>query len=96
MTSNHPNATVTLVVTALVAQLVYQLHSHNIVDLSTQQQGWLVGGSCTVVLLVGRRGLKGALLGVWKSLGTVWKGKTPVRKKARTTARTTARKPGLK
>lgn len=77
---NHPNATITVVVTALVAQLVYQLHSHNIVDLSTQQQGWIVGGSCAAVLFIGRRGVKGALAGVLKGIGKVWHGKPAPRK----------------
>jgi proteasome assembly chaperone (PAC2) family protein len=82
---NHPNAAVTVVVTALTAQLVAQLHSHNIVDLSTQQQGWVVGGSCAIVLFIGRRGVKGALAGVLHGLGKVWRGKP--------TPRTTATKP---
>lgn len=76
---SHPNSNAAGVASGAAVLLVYLLHKYFNVDLSIYYAGLIVGGAATVVLFIGRDGIKGTALRVWRGSGSVWNGK-PVKK----------------
>ena len=74
--NNHPNATAGGYSAAAALLLVYLLHTYAHTELSIYYAGLIVGGAAAVVLFIGRRGIKGALQGLWLGLDSVWKGQS--------------------
>lgn len=77
---NHPNTTAAGLASGAALLLVWLLKSRFNVELSIYYAGLIVGGVASTVLYVGRRGIKGAALGLWHGSATVWNGKPAVKK----------------
>ena len=75
--TGHPNTTAAGYSAGGALLLVWLLKSRFNVDLNIYYAGLIVGGVVSSVLFVGKRGIKGALQGLWNGSGTVWSGKPP-------------------
>lgn len=72
--SGHPNATAAFVTAWLAGALVWALHRWAGINLSVRQAMAVAGGAVTVVLWVGRVGLRGAWLRIWHGASAVVQG----------------------
>jgi hypothetical protein len=68
MSNNDPNATVAGGTTGVGVLIVWLLGRYG-VNLSAEVGAAIAGGAATVLLVIGRRGIKGTLQRVWRGSG---------------------------
>jgi hypothetical protein len=71
MTTGHPNTIAASLAGALGTLTAYLLKKYAALDITTVQTGAIATGYAAVILFIGRRGVKGAVLAVWNG---VWNG----------------------
>jgi hypothetical protein len=67
----HPNTIAALISGGLATLTVYLLNKYASASIDASQSAGIATGYATVILFIGRRGLKGAVSGVWNG---VWNG----------------------
>jgi hypothetical protein len=67
----HPNSIAALISGGLATLTVYLLNKYAHATINDAQSAGIATGYATVILFIGRRGLKGAVSGVWNG---VWNG----------------------
>lgn len=71
---NHPNATAAGTTSGATVFLIWLLNRYLHVDLSLYAASLIVGSATTAVLFIGREGLRGAALRIWRGSRSVWAG----------------------
>lgn len=70
----HPNALAAGTANGATLALVWLLHRYAHVGISVYAAGLIVGFASTVVLFIGRDGIKGALARIWRGGKAAWSG----------------------
>jgi hypothetical protein len=69
--TGHPNTVAAAIAGGLGTLTVYLLNKYAGTSLTSVHAGLIATGYATVLLFIGRRGIKGAVSGVWNG---VWNG----------------------